>query len=505
MTLARLPIVSRRAILAVILGAAAAAPATAQSGTLDERQFRAARDLERSGQIQQAEEIYRQIVDSRPGSDRADDALLALARIAWPVDRADRLAADSSPLASIISARSSLELLRKSYPGGDAAAEGLWRLALTYLVPDPRAWRPEEAAALLTTLPVLYPEAPEVPGSLALAAELDVTAGRASRASELAFRIVADWPHDPSAAHAWIVMGRVDFAAGRFDDALSDFAAARRAAVEDEGGAALHALELSTLVDRAAYASSRAGDAYRPDRAARALPDKVSDLACDADGRLLASLPREDTVIVVGAGGEVVERRPFVGPSAVAVDAWGRPWVAREAGLTTPSGDPVPVPPKTRIDSIAPVDPGTVWVVDGRARQVLRAAVGAGVSAKARLPERATPVRVAPVEDGGAWVLTERPSTLVRIGFDGLPRSTIRLEELVREPVDLERDRLGHLYVLDRRALAVLVLGEDGRLVHRIELARPDGGVTRPEAIAVDGSGAVAVYDGREKRIFWFR
>ncbi len=505
MTHARSSSLVVRVLLALLSLGAMGTAARAQPAALDERQYRAARDLERSGQLEQAEEIYRQIVDSRPDSDRADDALLALARIAWPLDDPGQLAADASALGSIESARSSLELLRKKYAAGDAAAEGLFRLALTHLVPHPRAWRPEEAAALLTTLPVLYPGAPEVPAALALAAELDIAAGRPSRASELAFRLIADWPDSPYTAQAWIVLGRVDFAAGRADEALAAFGAARRSAAERDERVASRALELSTLVDRVAYAPSRPAAAYRFGTVARPLPGKASDLASDGEGRILAVLPRDDALVVVEQDGTTVQKRPSVGAAAVAVDAWGRSWLAHGAGIATPAGDTLPLPPKARLSAIAPVAPGTVWAVDDRERRVVRLELGAGIVAEARLPQRSTPLRVAPAEDGGAWILTERPSLIVGVGPNGLPRKTIRLDSLVREPYDFDRDSLGHLYVLDRRELRVLVLSEEGQVLQRIALSGPDRGIEKPEAIAVDGSGAVAVFDARDKRISWFR
>ncbi len=485
--------------------AEAAAPA---DPALLERQFDAARALEREGQLDAARTAFRQIVENDAQGRFVPEALLALARLAWPVDEPAQLGQKAPDPKALAEAKDELETVTKKFASAPVAGEATWRLALLHLEPASSAWDPERALGLLTTLPTLYPDSPRAGAALVAAAQLQQDAGRAARARGLAFRLLAEHPTEAIAARGWIALARAEVAEGRVPDALASLGRARAAAQGRDEAALREALELSTTLDRIAFSANRGA---RPFELAGGpgivAPPKVRHLVFDAAGRLLALSVSEKTLLTVNANG-TSELAAAPVTEALAIDRWGRTWTAASRTVQAPAGaGTLPsLPEKTEITALAPAGPRSVWVLDGRGRRVLRLEPGAGLPVAARLPERTGPLAIASDGGAGVWVLDGKAEALVNYGEDGAPLRTIALKDTVKEAVDFDRDGFGNLYVLDGDAPAVVVFSREGQVVVRQPLlTEGEQGFGRPAALAVDHFGSVAVYDAKKKRIQWLR
>ncbi len=476
---------------------------------LARRQIRAAEELERDGQVAQARKIYEQIAANEAAAEWADNALLALARLDGSFDQDDALLAKPLAADALASARRRLEAIIKRFPDSDSAPEASWRLALLRLIPSTPHYSPEEAVALLSTLPVLYPEARELPDALVLAARLHLEAGRRQRAQRLAFELLSRFPRHVKAGRAALVLARAAFESGELDEALVELGKAQ-AAAESDSSARDAALDLATLLDRLRFSLLRGAKqvfSAPPEALGPPLPAKASDLAFDARGRLYVALERQEAVAIYAPGQMTPERRRVAGLSTLAVDRWQRLWLAGTMGVLAPGGEVFSLPERAEISDIAPVGPATAWVIDRKSRAVIL--VGEGVTAggvHAQLPPRAVPRRVVAGAYGGAWILDAKRRSLIQVGADGTSLKVVALEGLAATPVDLARDALGHLYLLDAKAPNLLVFSPDGELLTKQLLPRQgEAAFGRAELLAVDRSGALVVFEGRKKRLLWLR
>ena len=105
-------------------------------------------------------------------------------------------------------------------------------------------------------------------------------------------------------------------------------------------------------------------------------------------------------------------------------------------------------------------------------------------------------VAVEPAAFGQWFVLTGKPA---RVLLYDRKLSYVRklMDQTTSEPVDITRDRLGHLYVLDRKAGAVHRFAASGDLAARLST----GGLRKPIGVAVDGAGNVYVLDRDTRKV----
>lgn len=502
----------RRRLARIALGAllalppSAARPVSAASGDPLERRFLAARELERTGQARQAREIYLELASPGEKTPYQDDALLALARISLQVGGPETpVPADVVP-ASFDEARVYLETLIALSPEPETAPEAAYWLALLQL--DPRApfFDPAAAQAALTAHPRLYPRSSHSEGALLRASELLVASGRVDPAREMAFRVLAEGIGGADASRAWLVLAEAEARSRRFESAL--FALGRAVDEAPAGEAARRARDLATIVDRVAFSRARAPEL--PFAAAGepiGISGRVSDVTASPEGTLVAVVPRDGQLVSVTPGGEI-STRPVEEPAAASYDRWGRLWVALPGRLEIAGGGrPIPLPPRARVVSLAPSGPGSAWIADADARQVVRLGAQGKIEVTLPLPPRADPLRVAPAIDGGVWVLEGRGPTLLGYGPGGEERKVIPLADRVERPIDLESDPLGNLYLLASKPLAVYVFDPSGTLAMAWEprVADPGKDFPRPAALAVDGAGGFALYDSRLESARWWR
>lgn len=488
------------------LALALAIPATPAADDVTARLYEAARQLEQSGQIDQARAGYEQILQSAPESAWADDALLALANIAWPVDSAEALGQGPTPSAEALAkAREHLEALATRYVAADAAADGSWRLALLKLEPRFEGYDPEDAAARLIALPTIYPDSPRAAPALALAAALDLHVGRDERAVGSAFALLSRAPGDRAAPRAWLSLAAADARGGRFESAL--VALGRAHALSIEGAPeSEEAARFGALIDRFAHRVAQPAGAWTVDvEGGLTLPERATALAAFEDGAMVAAVERAGVIAEIAADGRSAGKRTLAGVTAVAIDAWRRVWALAAGRVVAPDGaGSFTLGEDVRARDLAPAG-RELWVADERGRRVLRLTPGGTVKATFLLPDRGEPARLRAWGAGGFVVLDARNKRALFVDAGGTLARRVELATLATDPVDIALDRLDHLYVLDGREARIAVVGADGTAIARVALPRGELGIERPDALAVDGAGRVAVHDSRRKRITWLR
>lgn len=495
------------ALFGAALALALPAPASDESTAALERRYLAARDLEATGQFSQAREMYLDIATVEVANPRRDDALLGLTRIALGAGGPEEPIPSSTSAAALVEARARLTAIVNGAPGADAAPEAAYWLALLQL--DPRApfFDPAAAQAELTAYPRLYPGSSFSRGAMLRASELLVESGRAEAARQLAFRVLAGGAEGSEAAAAWRVMGEAEARAGRAEPAL--VALGRSVQIAPDGPQAHAAQDLAAIVDRTAFARSRGpAGGYAPAGEPIALPGRVADLAAQADGALVALLARDGQLVSIGTDGKTKGRVTAADASAVALDRYGRTWVAGPGKLLVgDGGTSIPIPSGSEVVSMAPIGAFTAWIADADQRRVVRINAEGTVTVTAPLPPRADPVRVAAAADGGVWVLEMRGPTLLGYGPGGEQRASVALADRVEKPVDLRSDALGNAYLLAAKPVAVFIFDPAGKLVLTWEpaVADPAREFPRPALLAIDGAGRFALYDAKLENVRWWR
>jgi streptogramin lyase len=136
-----------------------------------------------------------------------------------------------------------------------------------------------------------------------------------------------------------------------------------------------------------------------------------------------------------------------------------------------------------------------------------RVGVGGRRELAADLPAKAEPIDVELAPDGSLWVLDDRSTGSVHhLDAQGRLLQSVTLATLSLRVSDLAVDSLGVVYMLDTRARALVSFSEDGKVQDRWTF--PDQGpraIAEPEAVSVDPSGAIAVFDGKRGKLVWVR
>ena len=74
------------------------------------------------------------------------------------------------------------------------------------------------------------------------------------------------------------------------------------------------------------------------------------------------------------------------------------------------------------------------------------------------------------------------------------------------DPVSIGIDGLDHLYVLDQSRRSATLFAPGGEKIKEIIFpVTTIGGLSRPEFVEVDSSGAIFIYDSKERRTLRYR
>jgi streptogramin lyase len=479
-----------------LLWVAVAVTAAVLGAELDKR-LEAARQLEQSGQLDAARKLLEEVAATPAEPDAVPQALLALGRLAWPNDDPDAIGRSEPTAALIQDALTRFETVQAKYPKSPATPQALWRLALLQLEPGSTRFSVDQASATLTTLQVVFPDSAERVWGQALHAELQAQLGEWRRARGLAFELASSHSLAPrECARVWNLLGQIDLRERLPYEALNAFSRAVECGIDSVP--ARQARQAITRIARRPLAGTVEETA---------LSLRSARLSSDRDGTSWATSAK-DGVVAGLRGDRVVARHPMTGVVASSFDRWGRRWSVVGSRILAPTGaGEFPLPERARPIALIPVDARSAWVLDRDSESLYRVGVGGRRELAADLPAKAEPIDVELAPDGSLWVLDDRSTGSVHhLDAQGRLLQSVTLATLSLRVNDLAVDSLGVVYMLDTRARALVSFSEDGKIQDRWTF--PDQGpsaIAEPEAVSVDPSGAIAMFDGKRGKVVWLR
>lgn len=468
-----------------------------------EEKIQAGLDLEKQGKTEQARALFQELANAPVQGPWVAEALLGLARIGFQAQEPPASGPFGVRPEILAESRKNLETLLTRFPEAPAAAEGAWRLALLALHPETPSVPAEEIRRWVKTMEERFPASPFLPRARALLGWVELQEGRLEPARGLAALSLADDPRGSSASLAWTVLALAGIREGKNEEGLVGLGLAQRTA---ERGSSLEnfALDLATLIDRWNQAALPDAHPYSSELlVGPEIEGRPADMSVGPDGAVALVFTREGLVLSLRHASAVEDRVFLPGVQAVAFDRWGRLWTATPAAVSCGTFT-LPLPGESEILALAPSGPRSAWVVEGRKKRVWH--LGAR-TIEALLPPKTDPTKVVAADDGGAWVLDERTPALLRLTAEGTVSFNLALEGVSEKPIDLERDLLGHLYLLDGKLPGVLVFDDTGHLIVRwpFPVVEKKPGVGRPMLLGVERAGGLVIHDAKQGRVLWVR
>lgn len=489
------------------------------------RQLESGRAFARQGNYTEAMKDFRAVADTHASTSVADNALLEIAR--YYIDIAGDMNAAAAAVDAIV----------KKYATSDSAPEAYLLAGRLALARSHHGTELDSALANFERVFRLFPTSDAVPRALALGGETMWYARRPDDALGYLLRAIAEFPASPSAAEAYLTLGKVLVARGDPILAMEELQQIRNR--WPSAPVAATALAQTTLLHRL-YVRARGGPAYAlsPETIGPAKLPNVVALAISGRptlyyaaesglGILTADSPDRPQV-VVRPRGFVVDRAGAI----VAFDATSlRPPAGAPVALSVPTSGGTPKA-LSDIEAAGQFSNGDWVIADGSDRSLQRFS-SAGTYLGVFAPGRLTHLAVSGTDD---VVGVDRDLKAVVV-FDSTGKNTARIPLRgagydLQDVEDLAVDAFGHVYVLDRAAIAIFspypssppasapsaaaapapAAGASApralayRLVTLFAPPQNDpAGFRRATAFAVDPSGAVFLYDDRTERVMVYR
>lgn len=512
----------RRWLMVLAWSAAFAAATMAQSSdeAVARRQLESGRAFARQGNYTEALKDFRAVADTHPSSSVADNALLEIAR--YYIDVAGDMVAAAGAVDTIV----------KKYATSDSAPEAYVLAGRLALARSHQGADIDSALANFERVFRLFPTSEAVPRALALGGETMWYARRPDDAVTYLTRAIAEFPASDAAADAYLTLGRVLVSRGDPTLAMEELQQVRNRWPNTP--AAATALAQTTLLHRL-YLRARSGPAYALS-AETIGPVKLQNVVALA----LSSRPTLYYAGEAGLGilttGSPDRAQTVVRPRGLVVDRTGAVVAFDATSLRPPTGTPLALSlpqsggapkPLTDIEAAAQFSNGDWLIVDGNDRSIQRFS-GTGAHIGAFAPGRLARLVVTATDD---VVGVDRDAKTIVV-FDATGKTTARIPFRgagydLQNVEDLAVDSFGHVYVLDRTAIAVFspypaspaaatapapgaaAAGPRLTTYRLVTLFAPPqadtAGFKRATAFALDRSGTVYLYDDRAERIMVYR
>jgi len=501
------------------------APVLAQAPPAGEdvarRQLESGRTFARQGNYVEALKDFRAVAETYGATSVADDAWLEIARYYLDV------ASDTKEAGAAVDA------ILKKYATSNSAPEAYvmaGRLAMghSHLAPDL-----ETALADFDRVIRLFPASDAVPRSLGLAGDAMWYGTRYGDALANFSRVEAEYPTSAAAEDAGLGASRALVALGDPIGAMEALQRVRTRA--PSGAAATTALMRLTLLNRL-YVRTRSGPAFALS-AETAGPAKVENVLALASTRRNAVYWAGETTLGIVAPANADRPPAATRPRAVALDNTGA-LVVVDGGLLklTGGGSIGLLVPRSngaqetlaKVESVVQLSNGDWLVMDGGEKAIHRFTRAGGyggpfatIRASRLAVNETDEVAALDREQKGIQLLDAAGKSLGKIPFKGTGYD-------LQNPEDLAYDAFGHLYVLDRGAVAVFSpypstppapgtipaaapAAPAGRAsAYRLltVFSEPEKNVTgfhKATAFTLDQSGALYLYDERAQRILVYR
>ena len=498
----------------VVLAGGATIGAQASNEDVARRQLELGRTFLAQGRYAEALRDLKGVAEIHATTSVADDALIEIARYYFDV------------AGDLTEAAAAVDTVIKKYSTSDSAPDAYLlsgRIALARSHQSPEL---DSAIADFERVIKVHPNSAAVGRSLQLLGEARWYSRRYNDALADLARVEVEYPTGPAAMLAYLSASRVRVSQGDPISAMEELQHVRdRWPASPE---AVIALGRITLLHRL-HLRSRSGAAFTlsPDTVGPARLENLASLAASGNAVYWAA---ESGTGVIGAV-DAPKPPEAIKPRGLVLDRSGRPVVIEGGSLRPASGAAlalvVPRPngtpaPLTRISSAAQLSTGDWLVSDEGERGILKFS-STGTFSGVFAPGRIVRLAVSPVDEVAA---IDRDQKAVVV-FDALGKALARVPLKTttyefQNPEDVTFDVFGHLYLLDRTAIAVFSPFPDAlpaspdapgtaapppstfRLLTLYTEPAP-GALRRATALAVDHAGVLYVYDERAQRILVYR
>jgi hypothetical protein len=393
------------------------------------------------------------------------------------------------------------------------------------------------------------PQHEEAASAAYLKAEALRKAGNCPAALDAYQDVIVAYPRLAWAGRAELGTGRCLVALDRIRDAMPHLQRVRRYAAVMSPGEAATAIEWNTILARfylRGEAPATAPVFAFAGRAGGSTPAPIRDVVAMAlvretpgDGAAVTppapavtpAAPRaaaqsspleqlavltEQSFLLYGVQGGIVDSVAVIKPRAVTVDAAGHPLIVTDTGLLRPktplmplrvgAAGATPARPLDELTAACVLSDGTIIAADKRARAIHRFdASGSHLGLltlmnASRLASNDRDEIIALERDGKAIVLLDRQGGVTR-------RFITRGEDyLFADIVDVAIDDIGHIYALDRAQSVVFIFGRDGKLLTAVRSPEiGEGAFKQATSLAVDALGRLYIYDERQRQVLIYQ
>lgn len=458
------------------------------------------RTYREQGKLKQALDNFNTIITGFPDTSSVDDALLEIGRYYVDVE------GDTEK------GREAFEQVAQRFPQSDGAPGAYYYLGWVTLSRAADQAELDDALAQFTRVRRLYPRSVWV--ARALHASGLVHRKSESFAEAVAFqrRVSMEYPSSDIAAAAQFEVGHCLALQGEPLQAMEELQQVRNRFPESTWAEQalhritalyrLHASGPPSFVLDASFAAG-SGDVLRDVRAILMMPSGTLWIASDKvkgvvpygpDGKMGASLRAQDLrSLSLSPGGELL----------VAAKRAARLGATDIKSFAVPTGKPGEMEELESLLAVVRTQGRDLLVSDGKRKQIFR--FGADYAFRGVFPDnREREVSRMLVDGEGGIVMLDRRAKGVFV-FNEQGRLVRSLAARgsgyeVKKPVDVAVDPFGNTYLADEEG-AVLVFSIDGRLMATVGR----GMLKKPQAITLDASGAILVYDAGPRRVVRFK
>jgi TolA-binding protein len=489
------------ALAALMVSLAAVAPLPAQSQEAAARlRLESGREFLRRQDYGEALKDFQMVLQTFPATSVADDALLEIGRYQLETAR-DPQAADQTA-----------DTLLKQYPESDSAPMALVVKGRAALAMGRAPEQINAAVASFDRVPILYQGTDAVPQALYYAGEAARVGGRRDEAIERFGRLATQYPSSVWAARALLGSAASLVDAGQPIRAMEQLQQIRQQFPAEPEAAT--ALEWNTILYRL-YVRAPAQPAYHFTPAGQPATKyrDVRDMAMDRANTLhIATKTGIESLTPEGAAGAPVPSRE---PRSIFFSGQNRLVTLHDEGALRDGDRPALVlavadddgrMKPLRLEAGVTTSFGELIVADREMRALLRFSPEGKLIGEFARQILARRLAITEMDDVAA--LDTDAKTVTVFGRDG--KITARIPERgtgyqLRQPMDVGFDRLGHLYVLDRRALLVFA-PQGARLITTFSIPeRTPGHFNNAEAMALDSAARLFVFDGRSSQVQVYR
>ena len=445
---------------------------------------------------------FEAVAQTYPTSSVADDALLQIAMYQLEIAH-DAAAADAR-----------VKEILKTYSTSDSAAMAMVIEGRLLLLKGRGNDDINAALASFDRVPRLFPTSDAVPASMYYAGEAAHLGGHRDQAIQRFDQLAAQFPASPWTAKALLGSAIPLTRAGQPARAMEHLQRVRNQFPNSPEAAA--ALDLNTVLYRL-YLRVPAQPAFVfSGRTVPAAPGKlkdVKDIKIDRSNTLLVA--SDSGIVAYGAKGTPVSNVSAIEPRAIAFDALGKFMTIHETGIrlegkTAVTLAPPPAangsPRPLKLEDAVVTSSGDYLVANRDQKNIMRfASDGRFLGEYARAIE-ARRLAINEVDEVAAIDSDTKAVTL--FGRDAKILKQIAARGTgyqFRNPMDVELDAFGHIYVLDRAS--VMVFSPDGArlLTTFASTDKTPGAFGDADALALDTAGRLFVFDGRSNTVKVYR